>query len=228
MSAEWPSFLPLPEHDAYTVKRGKNRVTVRLPGGPARTRQVSLGESHEVTVSWVCDETEYTGLIGFLRERCQERTDFFRMPLVVDTTVPVNHLCRPFDEPEGLELVKGLIYEVRVRLEVIPNPIRSSTLLLQNVSEPRVTANNTAQGYAPTMAEFPDGRQVLLVGCRGTSSGVALDLDGTFTILSHPTPESIELQNAAAINPDWGVLNTTASQALSPDKQGGAVILLPE
>jgi len=91
-----------------------------------------------------------------------------------------------------------------------------------------VVVGNTAEGYSPNMAEFLDGREVLLVGCRGTSSGVVLDLDGTFTILSHPTPESIELQNAAVINPDWGVLNTTLSQALSPDKQGGAVILLPE
>lgn len=227
-TAEWPSFLPLPEHDGYRVRRGKNRVTIRLPGGPARTRQVSLGDSHEVSVSWVCDETEYTGLIGFLRERAQERTDFFRMPLVVDVPVPVNYLCRPFDEPEGLELVRGLVYEVRVDLEVIPNPIRSSTLLLQNVADPRVTAGNTAQGYSPDMAEFPDGRQVLLVGCRGTSSGTAVNLDGIYTIDSHPTPESITLLNAAVVNADWTVLNGTVSQALSPDKQGGAVILIPE
>jgi hypothetical protein len=227
-TAEWPSFLPLPEHDGYSVRRGNNRVVVRLPGGPARARQVSLGESHEVSVSWVCDETEYTGLIGFLRERCQERTDFFRLPLILDVPAVVPYLCRPLDEPESLESVRGLLFEVRCTLEVIPNPIRSSTLLLQNIAEPRVTAGNTAQGYAPDMAEFVDGRQVMLIGCRGTSSGVALNLDGTYTILSHPTPESIELQNAAAVNADWTVLAGTASQALFPDKQGGACILLPE
>jgi hypothetical protein len=227
-TAEWPAFLPLPEQGGYRVARGRNRVSIRLEGGPSRVRQTSLGTPHEVAVTWVCDESEYAGVIGFLRERTIERTLFFRLPLIIDVPVPVPYLCRLLDEPEALESVQGLLFEVRAALEVIPNPIRSSTILLQNVDEPRVTAANTAQGYSPDMAEFPDGRQVMLVGCRGTSSGTAVDLDGTYTIADHPTPESIELQSAATVNSDWTVLNGTLSQALSPDKQGGAVILIPE
>jgi hypothetical protein len=227
-TAEWPSFLPTPEQGGYRVARGKNQISIRLEGGPSRVRQTALGTSHEVAVTWLCDETDYTGVIGFLRERAIERTLFFRLPLLIDVPVAVPYLCRLLDEPEALESTEGLSFEVRATLEVLPNPIRSSTLLLQNVADPRVTATNTAQGYSPDMAEFPDGRQVLLVGCRGTSSGTAVDLDGTYSIDSHPTPQSITLLNAAVVNPQWTVLNGTVSQALSPDKQGGACILLPE
>lgn len=230
-TAEWPSFFPTPEQDGYRLVRGRNVSSINLEGGPARARQTALGESHRATVTWVCDETEYTGVTGFLRERALERTHFFRMPLIIDTPVAVVHLCRALADGgavERLESTEGLIYVVRADLEVIPNPIRSSTLFLQNVADPRVVVGNTAQGYSPDMAEFPDGRQVLLTGCRGTSSGVAVNLDGTYTILSHPTPESITLLNAAVVNAGWTTLNGTVSQALTPDKQGGACILLPE
>lgn len=227
-TAEWPSFLPTPEQGGYRLARGSGKVSVALAGGPARDRLDSIGTPHQVSVTWLCDETEYTGVIGFLRERTLERTHFFRLPLLIDVPVAVPYLCRVLGEPETLDATEGHIFEVRATLEVIPNPIRSSTLLLQNVADPRVVVGNTAQGYSPNMAEFLDGREVMLVGCRGTSSGTEVDLDGTYTILSHPTPESIELQNAAAINADWTTLNGTLSQALSPDKQGGACILLPE
>jgi hypothetical protein len=230
-TAEYPSFLPGPVQDGYSLRRGRNVTVIGLEGGPGRARQTSLGTPHRATATFVCLEDEYTGVTGFFRERCQERTDFFRLPLLIDVPVVVPHLCRALSdvgEPEKLESTQGTIYVVSVDLEVIPNPIRSSTLLLQNVADERVTAGNTAQGYAPTMAEFPDGRSVILIGCRGTSSGVAVALDGTYVIDSHPTPQSITLLNAAAVNADWTVLNGTASQALFPDKQGGACILLPE
>lgn len=227
-TAEWPAFLPTPEQSGYRVARGNNRVAIRLEGGPARLRQTSLGTPHEVAATWLCDETEYTGVIGFLRERAQERTAFFRLPLLIDVPVAVPYLCRLLDEPEELDSTEGLSFGVRATLEVVPNPIRSSTLLLQNVADARVVVGNTAQGYSPDMAEFPDGRQVLLVGCRGTSSGTPVNLDGIYTIDSHPTPESITLLNATSVNPGWSTLNGTVSQSLFPDKQGGACILLPE
>lgn len=224
----WPSFLPTPEQDGYRVSRVKDTVFTRLDGGPSRVRLDSLGTPHEVDVTWFCDETEYTGLIGFLRERAIYRTRYFRMPLILDVPVAVNYLCRLLDAPEALESTRGLSFIVRATLEVLPNPIRSATLLLQNVADARVVVGNTATGYSPDMAEFPDGRQVLLTGCSGTSNGVALNLDGTYTIASHPTPESISLSSAASVNSDWTALNGTASQSISPEKQGGACILLPE
>lgn len=227
-TALWPAFLPTPEQGGYRTARGNNKISVALAGGPARDRQDALGAPHRVSVTWLCDDTDYTGVIGFLRERAIERTRFFRMPLLIDVPVAVPYLCRVMGEPEALESTEGLSFVVRAELEVIPNPIRSSTLLLQNVADPRVVANNTAEGYTPDMAEFLDGREVLLTGCRGTSNGTPINLDGTYTIDSHPNAFSITLLNAAVVNAGWTTLNGTVSQALFPDKQGGACILLPE
>jgi hypothetical protein len=224
----WPSFLPTPEQDGYRVSRGNDAVSIRLDGGPARVRRDALATPHEVTATFLCDETDYVGVIGFLRERTFGRTRFFRLPLLIDAPVVVPYLCRQLDEPETLDSTRGLSFEVRVTLEVLPNPILSSTLFLQSVSDDRVAVANTADGYSPNMAEFPVGRDVLLTGCRGTVGGVPINLDGQYVILGAPSPEARTLTTASSVNPGWTTLAATSPFLLFPDKQGGAAILLPE
>lgn len=223
----WPAAYPQPEQDGYRVTRGRDNVSIRLDGGPARVRRDSLGTPHEVELRFVCDETDYTSVIGFLRERTESRTRFFRIPLLIDAPVVVPYLARVLDGPEVLESTRGLTHVVRCTLEVIPNPIKSFSLLLQNVADERVVDAGTVD-YDGDMGEFPVGRDVMLVGCTGTSNGVALDLDGTYTIDSKPNAFSLILDNAAAENSDWTALNGTASQQLFPTNQHGACILLPE
>lgn len=231
-TALWPSALPLPVQDGYRLTRGRDVTAISLEGGPSRVRRTSLGNPHRVTVTWICDESEYTGVTGFLRE---SRTELFRLPLLIDVPTTVPYLVRAIGEigeSESLDSTRGLMFWVSASLEVYPNPIRSRTLLLQNVSDTRVTVNNTAQGYAPDMVEFPNGRSVLLVGCRGptaeTPSEQFIDLDGQYVIASHPIDQAIVLTDAATVNSDWTVLGGTTSQAMTPEKRGGACILLPE
>lgn len=223
----WPSSLPTPEQDGYRLRRGKETVTIRLDGGQSRVRRDVLGASHEVTCTFNLDQDEYTTFEGFFRERVQARSRLFRIPLLIDVPVAVNYLARVLDDPEELSATRGYAHTAQVRLEVIPNPIKSFGILMQSISDERVVDGGTAD-YSPEMSEFPVGRQVLLTGCRGISNSTAVDLDGTYTIGSKPNAFTIVLTNADVINTDWTVLNGTASQALFPTNQRGACILLPE
>lgn len=223
----WPAAYPTPEQDGYTVTRGKEAIAIRLDGGPSRVRRDSLGMPHEVAVRLLCDETNFAGVTGFLRERVRSRTRYFRMPLLLDVPVVVPYLARVLDGPEVLESTRGLTFVVRATLEVIQNPIKSFSLVLQNVADERVVDSGTID-YSGEMSEFPVGRQIMLTGCRGISNSTALDLDGTYEIASKPNAFSLILDNAAAVNADWTALNGTVSQALLPTNQQGACILLPE
>lgn len=223
----WPSYLPTPEQGGYRVRRGNDSIAIRLDGGPARVRRDSLGTPHQVSVTFMCTEEEYTGLIGFCRERAQSRTRFFRIPLLIDVPVAVNYRARILDEPEALESTRGLTFLVGATLEVLPNPIKSLSVICQNVDDPRVVDAGTID-YAGEMSEFPVGRNVLLTGCSGLSNSTPVSLDGTYEIASKPNAFSIELENAASVNSDWTVLNGTVSQLLTPTNNRGACILLPE
>lgn len=221
------SQLPLPEQDGYRLKRGNDVVTIRLPGGPARKRRGSLGTPHEATCTFMCDQGEYTYLIGWFRERTQARTQFFRIPLLIDSHVPVNHLARVLDEPEELGRTQGNLHVVQVTLEVIPNPIKSFTLSCQSVSDDRIIDGGSSD-YASDMSEFPVGRQVILSGCTGTVNGVDLNLDGTYTLNGAPSAGIRTLASAPSVNPDWTALRATALQIMSVGPAGGSAILLPE
>jgi hypothetical protein len=231
---EWPSALPTPLQDGYGLRRGVESLSIRLRGGASRVRRDIVGASHVATCTFLCFDGEYSALIGWFRERVQSRTALFRLPLLVDTPVPVNHLCRVLDEPEELADTRGGAHTVRVTLELLPNPMRSFSLLLQNVSDTRVSDTGSSD-YAGDMGEFPIGRDVMLLGCSGfaASTTTFIDLDGTYEIASKPSASAIVLLNAAVVNPGWTTLAGTASQALIPNTNGaanfaGACILLPE
>lgn len=223
----FPSTLPLPEQDGYSIRRGNDLVSVRLGGGPARVRRDSLGTPHEVTCTWMCDVSEYTYLIGWFRERVQARSAFFRIPLLIDAPVAVNHLARVLDGPEELASTRGHSFVVRATLEVMPNPIKSFTLSCQSVSDDRVIDGGSSD-YAADMSEFPVGRQVLLLGCQGTVNGVDLDLDGTYTLAGAPSAGIRTLTNAPSVNADWTALRGTVNQIMAVGPAGGACVLLPE
>lgn len=223
----WPSAAPYPEQDGYSLRRGNDLVSIRLDGGPARLRKDSLGTPHEVTCTWLCNPVEYTVLTGFLRERVQSRSQFFRIPLLIDVPTAVNYLARVLDGPEELQSTRGESFVVRATLEVLPNPIRSFTLSLQSVSDDRIIDGGSSD-YAGDLSEFPVGRDVLLTGCQGTVNGVDLDLDGTYTILGAPGAAIRTLQSAPVVNSDWTALRATALKIMGVGTTGGAAILLPE
>jgi hypothetical protein len=227
MTVQFPTFLPGPEQDGYRLQRGRETISIRLDGGRSRKRRDIVGACHIAQCTWLCDHDEYTALTGFFRERLQSRSAEFLLPLLIDTAVTVNHRCTILDEPEELASTRGRMHTVRATLEVIPNPMRGFSIICQNVADGRVVDASTSD-YAGDMSEFPVGRDVLLTGCRGLSNGVALDLDGEYTIGSKPNAFSITLTNPAAVNADWTTLNGTASQALFPTNNQGACILLPE
>lgn len=223
----FPTHLPGPEQDGYRLRRGRETVSIRLDGGASRVRRDVVGAAHTAECTWVCSSEEYVAITGFFRERLQSRSRLFRIPLLIDAGVTVNYLARVLDDPEELATTRGLMHTVRATLEVLPNPIRSFGIICQNVSDARVVDNGSVD-YTGDMGEFPVGRDVVLVGCRGLVNGTPIDLDGTYEIDSKPNAFTIVLDNAAAENSDWTVLNGTVSQQLFPTNQQGACILLPE
>lgn len=228
MSTLWPDYLPTPEQDGYRLRRGAESVSIRLDGGRSRVRRDILGASHEATCTFLLDSSEYVAFEGFFREQLDARTALFRLPLLIDTPVAVNHLVRVLDDPEELASTRGHAHTVQVRLEVLPNPMKSHSLVCENFSDPLVDDGGAPIGADGDMSQFPIGRDVLLMGCSGLVDGVLISLDGTYEIASKPTVAQIELANASTVNAGWTTLGGTATRILFPTNRQGACILLPE
>ncbi len=222
----FPATVIPPSQSGYRVKKPTNFIQVELEGGEARTRRDKIGGTYTVQLQWELETDHYTTVSGFFRDRLQEGTRIFRIPLVIDVPKKVEYRARLLGEVEELTDQEGLLYVVRATLEVIPNPIVSFNLFLQSVSDDRVVAGNNPD-FNPDMAQFPIGREVMLTGCSGVASGTAINVDGTYTILGKPGPAIITLQNASAVNPGWTTLNGTVAQGFFPTLNAGACILLP-
>lgn len=220
------SMIP-PSQQNYSVQKATEFVQSEVDSGDPRTRADKFGASHIVQATWQCTPRQYTQLSGFFRDRLQGGVRIFRIPLLIDVPKLVNYRARLLTKREMLSQTQGLLHTISATLAVIPNPILSFDLICQSVSDNRVIAPGNAD-FQLTMAQFPIGRQVLLTGCEGTVNSTFLNLDGTYTILGKPIPEVITLTNAPVINPGWTTLNGTVAQALFPQDNAGACILLPE
>jgi hypothetical protein len=222
----FPSTIIPPSQTSYRVKKPLEFIQVELEGGETRTRRDKIGATYTVDCQWQLTPEQYGTISGFFRDRLQNGVRIFRIPLKIDVAALVEYRARFLGEPEELTANEGLLHVVSARLEVLPNPIVSFNLICQNVSDTRVIAGNNPD-FNTNMDQFPIGRQVLLTGCKGIVNTIPLDLDGTFTIASKPSPAICVLSGTGS-NPDWATLNTTLTQALSPNQNAGACILLPE
>lgn len=224
---EFPSTVIPPSQQGYEVQKPTGFVQSELEGGPARSRMDSIGMPYIVQATWECTKKQYVTISGFLRDRLQNGTRIFRLPLVIDVPTLIPYQCRLLSKAEKLSSIRGLLYTVTAQLEVLPNPIVSFNLSCQSVSDNRVIAGNNPD-FNTEMNQFPVGRQVKLYQCEGTVSGTFINLDGTYTILGKPSAAIITLTNAPAVNPGWTTLNGTVAQLLFPEENAGACVLLPE
>lgn len=223
----FPTSIIPPSQQSYTVKKPMEFVQTELDGGESRTRRDKIGAPYIVNCQWELLPKQYTTISGFFRDRLQNRTMVFRIPLLIDTPNLVPYRARVLGQPEELVQNEGLLHVVRATLEVIPNPIASFNLFCQSVADDRVGLGNNPD-FDTNLDQFPIGRQVMLTGCEGTVSGTFLNVDGTYTIASKPAAAIITLTGASGVNPGWTTLNGTAAQLLFPDDNAGACILLPE
>lgn len=220
------SILP-PSQSGYSAQYGTEFIQIELDGGESRTVRNKLGVPHIVNCMWQCTPTQYTTIHGFWRDRCQSGTRSFIIPLLIDTPTLVPYRARFAREPQKLSQTEGHMHSVTATLEVIPNPMVSFDMVCQRVSDERVIANNNPDFQPTIFAQFPIGRNILLTGCSGLVNGIAVNLDGTYAVLSKPSDSIIVLNNAAAVNADWTVLAGTLSKTLFPTDNAGACILLP-
>lgn len=214
------STINPPDQSGYQYKPGELIVRQQLEGGGPRLRRDQLGASFYVTCKYTCTQKQFVQLMGFFRERIQGYVRQFRANLMIDTPFVMPYLCTLQEEPTFTEN-EGLSYTVTVKYDVIPNPIKSYTLFLNNVSSPRIIDAGTVD-YSGELLEFPVGRTVKLVGTSDVVSGVTINLDGEYVILAAPDAFTRTLTNAAIINPNWTLLSGT-----SYHPSAGAAVLLP-
>lgn len=225
----FPSSIIPPSQQGYSVQKGTNFIQSKLETGASRTRQDFGGACHIVEATFECTQKQYTTISGFIRDRLQDGTRIFRIPLLIDVPQLVNYQARLLDKNEKLSQVRGLLKTVTMTLEVLPNPVVSFGLICQNVSDERVVAGNNPDFNPTIFDQFAVGRQVLLSGCEGfADTTVYVNLDGTYTILSKPSSAIVVLNNAAGVNAAWTTLNGTVQQSIFPLENAGACILVPE
>jgi hypothetical protein len=215
-----------PVSDGYNFTPADNVVATKLEGGASRRRTDIVGGASTVGATWIVNRTQYTELMGFFRERLQFGTRPFRMTIVSDVGITMPHVCVCFGDLPRLTRQRGNAFWVQGTFEVTPNPTRSFQLGLQSVSDDRVISSSGGGTYTAEMNDFPIGRQVILTDTDGTVNGVALDVDGTYTILGKPLESIITLVGAPAINPNWTVLRNSVSKLYFATS--GACILVPE
>lgn len=222
MATPFLSYMPV--RDSYTFTPAYNVRETKLDGGPSRKRLDFLGGTHTITPTWILDKGNYTAFMAFFRERVQYGSRLFRMNLLSDFAFVMPHLCTPIGGLPKLAQQSGDAYFVSGAFEVVPNPTKTHSLFLNNVTSPRLIDAGTVD-YAGELLEFPVGRSVLLTGTTYTDDGLTINLDGTYTIDSAPNDFTRLLLNAAVVNPDWTVLNTLIPQQYNPLL--GAAVLVP-
>ena len=213
-----------PVRDGYSLTPGYNCIDIKLDGGPSRKRQDFIGEPHLLNVQWIIVKNHYSNFMAFFRERIQNGTMPFRATILGDSEVLIPNVCQCADGLPKLTQQSGDAFWLSTTLEVTPNPTKSFSLFLQNVSVEQVVDAGTVD-YAGEMAQFPAGRSVVLTGTSETVSGTPINLDGTYVIDTEPNAFTRTLQNASTINSDWTVLNGTGAQSYFPTN--GACILVP-
>lgn len=224
----FPSTVIPPNQQSYRVQKPTQFVQTELEGGASRTRQDRIGEPYRVDCTWSCTPKQYVTISGFFRDRIQNGTRVFRIPLLIDVPALVNYRARLLGKAEELSSNQGLLHTVSATLEVLPNPMVSFNLNCQSVSDDRVIAANNPDFNPTIMDQIPIGRQVLLTGCEGIVNSTFINLDGTYTVATRPSSAIITLTGAPAINPGWTTLRATVAQILQPTENAGACILLPE
>lgn len=221
----FPTTVNPPDQDGYVYTPGKDFIETKLDGGASRVRRDVFGMVHTVKCCWSCTQDQYTQVMGFFRERVQSRSKLFRINLVIDVPTLVPYLARLTGTPNALTMVAGLLYKIEATLEVIPNPIKTFSLFLQDVTVAQIVDAGTAD-YTGDMSEFPVGRQVILTRTTGIVTGVSINLDGTYTIATAPNVFTRTLgASAPTINPAWTTLNGLAPQSYFPP--AGAAVLVP-
>lgn len=223
----FPVTVIPPSQQAYSVKQGTEFIQVELEGGESRTRRDKIGATNTVRCQWELTPKEYAAVWNFFNNRLQGGVRVFRIPLLIDAPVRVLYRARILGEMQELGQTEGLLHVIRATLEVIPNPIISFNVFCQAVSDFRVVATNNVD-FAPTVDQFPIGRQVQMNNCENTVNDIFINLDGTYTITSKPNNATLEFAGAASVNPAWTTLNGTAIQGFFPLQNAGTCILLPE
>lgn len=215
------SFINPPDQSQYNFKPGKTLVVEQLEGGHPRIRRDNLNASHYITCTYSCTPPQYTYLSGFFRERIQGFAQPFIAQLLIDIPYVLSYLCKLLEEPE-LVTQQGLLYVIQTKYAVIPNPIRSFTLLLNNSAGPIIVDAGSAD-YTGQLDDFIVGKTVSLRGTRQIVDGVDINLDGDYVMDSAPNAFTRHLLNAAVINPAWTALAGTTPKQYFP-LSGAAVV----
>jgi hypothetical protein len=217
-----PADIPPPDQGSYQYKPGKSFIEVELDGGSPRLRRDKIGMCHYLTCKFSCTPPQYTRLMAFFRERLEDHTQQFRIPLKIDVAEVVSYRCQITGEPPFLAENQGLLHVVQASLKVFPNPILAASVQLKNAGTPQFVATGSTDASL-----FPVGRSVQIVSSAQTVTGVPIALDGFYTISGAPSATIREITVPAPMTAAWAALLGTVPQAYTLTN-GGAVILMPE
>lgn len=109
-----------PDNSSYSVRDGKEVVSVALDGGAGRYRRDILGASSAVSVQWICDREEYHYLRSFYRALLGKGAKPFLIDLILDDPLPMEHKAYFVPGSMALTAQRGLAYYVSAELEVEP------------------------------------------------------------------------------------------------------------
>ena len=116
-------LMLVPDKASYTVKDGKEVVSIQLDGGAARYRRDVLNAASRVTCLWNLDPAEYQYFRAFYRTSTQNGSQTFLASLMLDEPVLRDFEAHFVPDSVMLREQSGLLYVMAAELEVSPLPV---------------------------------------------------------------------------------------------------------
>jgi hypothetical protein len=112
-------LLLKPDQNSYQVKEDKTVVSTQLDGGASRVRRDLLNAAMEVECQFTLSPYEYQYFRAFYNQ-VNKGSDPFLIDLLVDSHELVEYVAIFKPGSWRLSKVRGLSFEVKIQLEVIP------------------------------------------------------------------------------------------------------------
>ena len=120
MNIHWPTTLPLPAIDGYSLHPGEAILRTEMEAGPARQRRRYTQVPSRISARWVFRREQFALFEAWYRWHAKEGGEWFEINLLGGLGLVVHEarFTRPFDaQPRS-----GVLWEVSSELEIRERP----------------------------------------------------------------------------------------------------------
>ena len=127
MSITWPTTLPLPTVDGYSIHPGEAILRTEMEAGPARQRRRFTQVPSRVNVRWIMRRDQFTIFEAWYRWFAKEGGSWFEIELLGGLGL-LKQEAR-FTRQFQAQLLNGVLWEIQSELEIRERPVLEKNAL---------------------------------------------------------------------------------------------------